>query len=94
VAIFTRTSRYVLHAKLIQAVDRRGREVACVTPARVPPAAQMGIHRRRDGQRLDHLAERYLGDASGFWRIASHNGAIGIEQLAETPLVEIPVKGA
>jgi hypothetical protein len=92
-AVFTRDSRYVLHATIGRAVDRRGREVACVTPARIPPTAQLGIHRRRDGQRLDHIAERYLGDAGGFWRIAAHNGALGVEQLADAPLVGIPLKG-
>ena len=68
--------------------------VACVTPALIPPAARVGLHRRRDGQRIDHLAERYLGDATAFWRIAQHNDAMSVEQIADAPFVAIPQKGA
>lgn len=93
-SVFDRSSRYLLYGTVVQATDRRGRVVSCVTPVQVPPAAHLGIHRRREGQRLDHLADRYLGDATAFWRIAGHNGALTVEQLAETPLVAIPVKGA
>jgi hypothetical protein len=93
-AVFGPTSRYVLHASVTQAIDRKGRLVACVTPARIPPAANLGIHRRHDGQRLDHLAERYLGDPTAFWRIARHNDAMTVEQVAGQPLIAIPVRGA
>jgi hypothetical protein len=93
-AVFERTSRYLLHSSVTQATDRRGRIVSCVLPAAIPPAANLGIHRRRDEQRLDHIAERYLSDATAFWRIAAHNGAMTVEQLADAPLVAIPVKGA
>lgn len=93
-SVFHSTSRYIAHAKMGQAVDRKGRTVPCVLPARIPPAAHLGIHRRREGQRLDHIAEHYLADATAFWRIASHNDAMTVEQTAETPLVAIPVKGA
>lgn len=93
-AVFHRTSRYLLYGEIVQATDRKGRVVSCVTPVLVPPAPNLGIHRRRDGQRLDHVAERYLADATAFWRIASHNDAMTVEQLAETPLLAIPVKGA
>lgn len=93
-SVFHRTSRYLLHAQLITAVDRTGRVVACVTPAAIPAAARLGLHRRRDGQRADHLAERYLGDATAFWRIADHNDAMTLEQIADAPFVAIPVKGA
>lgn len=93
-SVFERTSRYVLYASISTAVDRRGREVSCVLPATIPPAARLGVHRRHDEQRIDHLAERYLADAAAFWRIASHNGAMTLEQVANAPLVAIPVKGA
>ena len=93
-SVFHRTSRYLLYGEVVQAVDRKGRVVSCVTPVRIPPAPELGVHRRRDGQRLDHVAERYLADATAFWRIAAHNDAMSVEQLAETPLLAIPVKGA
>lgn len=93
-SVFHRTSRYLLHGTVVQATDRKGRLVSCVTPARIPPAPNLGLHRRRDGQRLDHLAEQYLADATAFWRIASHNDAMTVEQIAQSPLVAIPMKGA
>lgn len=49
--------------------DRRGREVAVVPPAPAPTQALAGYHVRKDGQRLDLLAGRYLADATAFWRI-------------------------
>lgn len=93
-SVFGPTSRYVLHSAVTQATDRKGRVVACVLPARIPLAANLGIHRRIEGQRLDHLAERYLSDPTAFWRIARHNDAMTVDQLADTPLVAIPVRGA
>ncbi|WP_404337163.1 hypothetical protein AB2M62_01390 [Sphingomonas sp. MMS12-HWE2-04] len=93
-SVFEANSRYLLYANVTQGIDRKGRTVACVTPARIPNAPNLGIHRRRDGQRLDHIAERYLANATGFWRIAHHNGAMTVEQIADAPLVAIPVKGA
>lgn len=93
-SVFTRTSRYVLFSQMAQATDRKGRQVACVLPARIPPAPNLGLHRRHDGQRLDHLADRYLGDPTAFWRIAAHNDAMTVEQVAEQPFIAIPVRGA
>lgn len=93
-SVFGPTSRYVLHSAVTEATDRRGRLVACVLPARIPPAANLGIHRRHDGQRLDHLAERYLSDPTAFWRIARHNDAMTVEQVAEQPFITVPVRGA
>lgn len=93
-SVFHRSSRYLLFAGVTQGLDRKGRLVPCVTPARIPEVPQLGLHRRREGQRLDHLSERYLADATAFWRIAHHNDAMTVEQVAETPLLAIPVKGA
>lgn len=92
-SVFDAKSRYVKYAKVTSAVDRRGRVVACVTPAEVPPQAELGRHKLRQGQRLDHLAGHYLGDAAGFWRIAESNDAMTAEAALDTPLVRIPVRG-
>lgn len=92
-SVFDAKSRYARFAKAATAVDRRGRTVACVTPAEIPPRAQLGLHRLRDGQRLDHMAAHYLDDAAGYWRIADHNDAMTAEAALDTPLVGIPVKG-
>lgn len=91
-SVFDAKSRYVRHAKLTSALDRRGRTVACVTPAEVPPQVELGRHKLRQGQRLDHLANHYLGDPAGFWRIAELNDAMTAEAALDAPLVRIPTR--
>jgi hypothetical protein len=92
VSVFDPKSRYVKYASAATATDRRGRRVACVTPAEVPPQTELGRHRLRQGQRLDHLADHYLGDPAGFWRIAEINDAMTPEAALDTPLVAIPTR--
>jgi hypothetical protein len=91
-SIFDAKSRYVKYAAITSATDRRGRTIACLTPAEVPAQTELGKHRLREGQRLDHLAAHYLDDAAGFWRIAALNDAMTVESALDTPLVSIPVK--
>lgn len=91
-ASFDRKSRYVANAETYVTTDRRGREVTALTPAVHPAQTQLGDHRRRDGQRLDHLANFYLGDPLGFWRLAEHNDVMLPDALAETPTVRIPTR--
>lgn len=93
-SIFSQSSRYLRYAAATTGVDRRGRIVACVTPARVPPQTELGKHRRHEEQRIDHLAEHYLGDATQYWRIAEVNHALTADQIAEAEFVSIPVKGS
>jgi len=38
-----------------------------------------------DGDRLDNVTARYLGDPEQFWRIADANGAMRPDELTETP---------
>jgi hypothetical protein len=49
------------------------------------PAAFVTLieHRVAEGERLDQLAARYLGDALAAWRIADANGAMRSEALVE-----------
>lgn len=89
---FDADSRYARYARLVTAVDRRGREVACVTPADVPPQTELGRHRHRQDQRLDHLAAHYLGNPTAFWRIAELNDAMTVEAALDQPLVRIPTR--
>ena len=89
-ATFDKKSRYVLNAETYVTRDRRGREVAALTPAGKPAQVHLGDHRRRDGQRLDHLANFYLNDANAFWRLAEHNDAMLPDTLAEVPAIRIP----
>jgi nucleoid-associated protein YgaU len=38
-----------------------------------------------EGDRLDNITARYLGDPEQFWRIADANGAMRPDELTETP---------
>jgi hypothetical protein len=70
--------------------DRRGRDVTVVAPAPVPEQTLAGYHLRKDGQRLDLLAGRYLDDASAFWRIAELADAMDAEALSLADEIPIP----
>ena len=72
--------------------DRRGRTVPVVPVPPAPEQAELGVHLRREGQRLDHLAHEYLQDAAGFWRIAELNDAMLPDALAEAREIAIPRK--
>jgi hypothetical protein len=89
-AIFNGESRYVKHASLYEVTDRRGRRVAALTVADKPVQTLLGEHLRREGQRLDHLANFYLQDPNGFWRIAELNDAMLPDALAEVDTLQIP----
>jgi len=54
-------------------------------------AATLGYYRRNSGDRLDHIAARFLADATGFWRICDANGAVSPDALAASDLVGVPL---
>ena len=91
-ALFHPKSRYVLHARTFETIDASGRRVLALGPATPPPQIKLGEHLRKDGQRLDHLAEFYLRDATAFWRICELNDAILPDALAEVDAIEIPAE--
>jgi hypothetical protein len=87
--VFDPGSRYA-HAEPYTVVDGRGRVVP-VVPAFEPPAQTLlGVHLRLEGQRLDHLAHRYLADATAFWRICELNGVMLPDALAEAREIPVP----
>ncbi len=51
-----------------------------------------GYHRRKQGQRLDHIAANYLNDATAFWRLCDANQSVVPDALAAHELVGVPVK--
>jgi hypothetical protein len=59
-------------------------------PDTTPPA---GYHPRQQGERLDLLAARYLGDATLFWRLCDANNTPVADALAARDLVGIPQGG-
>lgn len=91
--LYDKTSRYMRNAKIVEITDAAGRKVKRVGRARRPQQHELGEHIRRDGQRLDHLANYYLRDANGFWRICELNDVLLPDQLAEVELIKIPTRG-
>lgn len=89
--MFDKKSRY-RGLEPYEVADRRGRKVMVVP---VPPKSTQvlrGYHARQQGQRLDHMAYRYLDDAAGFWRICELNDVMLPEALSEVPEIAIPRK--
>ena len=87
--MFDSKSRY---AKLIPILtkDGRGRTVQVVPPAPVLKEGLLGTHLRRQGERPDHLAARYLADPTGYWRLGYINDAMTAEVLSELREVLVP----
>ena len=91
-AVFDPKSRYVANGTTFETVDRRGRRVVALTIAEKPIQAELGLHLRKEGQRLDHLANFYLGDPDGYWRIAELNEVVLPEALSEADELDIPTE--
>lgn len=89
--MFDKKSRY---AKLetYEVTDRRGRTVVVVPTPPAPNQTELGNHIMKQGQRLDHLAYKYLDDSSGFWRICELNDVMLPEALTEAREIAIPGK--
>jgi hypothetical protein len=90
-AVFDRKSRYVKPAlEPYPVVDRRGREVMALPMIEPPPEKPIGEFVKKQGQRLDHLANSLVADPNGYWRIAEVNGALVPDALEEVERVKIP----
>lgn len=87
--MFEKKSRYAKQT-VHEAVDSRGRTVSIVLPPDKPKQTLLGFHQRKQGQRIDHMAYKYLQDYQGFWRIAEMNNAMHSEQLSEKSEIAIP----
>jgi hypothetical protein len=70
--------------------DHRGRVVMVVPVPAAPAELLLGIHVLRQGERLDHLAFRYLNNPAGFWRICELNNVMLAEALSEQKEISIP----
>ena len=53
----------------------------------------IGLHQRREDQRLDLLASHYLADSTAFWRLCDANNSIAPDALAARDQIGIPTKG-
>lgn len=87
--MFIKKSRYVKQ-QVHHTTDSRGRIVSVVLPPNKPAQTFLGFHVLKQGQRLDHMAFKYLQDNQGFWRIAEFNDVMHAEQLSEKAEIAIP----
>jgi hypothetical protein len=82
---FPPTSRY--HGLETRSMDGPdGEKQVYLTRRFVPPPehfALLQVHRVVQGDRLDSLAHRYLGDPEQYWRICDANGAVRPDELTE-----------
>jgi hypothetical protein len=83
--LFPPTSRYNGLA-LASITQPDGTTVAYVRRRFIPPPesyAPIGEHAITQGERLDIIAARYLGDPELFWRICDANAALVPEELEQ-----------
>ncbi|WP_158891573.1 LysM domain-containing protein [Amycolatopsis anabasis] len=84
---YPRTSRYHGVESAVHRT-RGGQEVPYLKP-RLPPQPDVfttvRVHEVREGDRSDVLADRYLGDAGQWWRIADANPVLDPRELTGTP---------
>lgn len=81
--MFEPTSRY-FDLETATLTLRDGREVRYVRRRFLPPATPGAIfseHSVTEGERLDHITARYLGDPELFWQIADINNAMQPDEL-------------
>ena len=88
---FLTTSRYH-ELPTVEAPARGGRTVTALT-LRILPPTPGEAYRVQEDDRLDLIADRTLGDPTGFWRIADANSELEARRLLE-PGREIGVPGA
>jgi hypothetical protein len=80
---FPPTSRY--HGiPVVSLVRNDGEQVPYLARRFLPPAdrfALLRIHEVTEGERIDLIASRELGDAEAFWRIGDANNAMNPDDL-------------
>ena len=90
-AVFDPKSRYVKPPlQPYPVTDRRGRTVNALPMIEPPKQVSVGEFVKKQGQRLDHLANSMVADPNGYWRIAELNGALLPDALEEVERIEIP----
>lgn len=84
--LFPPTSRYhgIDTAQLTRA---DGKTLVCLRRRFVPAPERFALlqeHTVTQGDRLDNITAKYLGDPEQFWRVCDANGAMRPEELTET----------
>lgn len=83
--MFPITSRYYgIETTTLGGDEAEGRSVAYLRRRFIPPPEQFALlqeHTVTRGDRLDNLADQYIGDPELFWRICDANNAMRPEDL-------------
>jgi hypothetical protein len=88
--MFDTTSRYFsleIATITIPDLDDGTRDVRFVRRRIIPPAANSTTlveHTVTQGERLDRITARYIGDPTQFWRLCDVNNILQPEELEET----------
>ena len=88
--MFDPTSRYFNIATTTINVpdpDDGTREIRYVKRRTIPPSEDMTTlveHTVAQGERLDVITARYLGDPTQFWRVCDANDVLAAEEMEET----------
>lgn len=82
---FSPSSRYGKSATLTY-VDARGNAVSYLSRRFLPPStrfAQLQLYNVVQSDRLDNLANRFLGDPEQFWKLCDANDGMNPDDLVE-----------
>lgn len=88
--MFDKTSRYYnLDTATLTVTNSDGtsREIRYLKRRFIPSSAGMTTlveHPVSQGDRLDHITARYLGDPTQFWRLCDTNNVLNPDELEET----------
>ena len=86
-SLYPPSSRY--HGlPIVQLVDKTGQDTAYLSRRFIPAAdsfVEIRMHTVVEGERLDNLTARYLGDPELYWRLCDANGVIKPNELTESP---------
>jgi hypothetical protein len=88
--MFDKTSRYFAIDTTTMSVpdeDEGTREVRYVRRRIIPSSENLTTlveHTVAQGERLDNITARYLGDPTQFWRVCDANDVLRPEELEET----------
>ena len=83
--MFPRTSRY-FDIEIAKYVTADQREIAYLRRRFLPSSAGATIlaeHQVEEGDRLDNVTAKYLGDPEQFWRLCDVNDAMRPDELTE-----------
>lgn len=83
---FPPTSRYAA-VTVVTYTNPDGTEIVYLKRRFVPPPDRFALlqeHKVTQGERLDNIATRYVGDPLQFWRLCDANRAMRPDELTET----------